>query len=158
MLAFYRAYLDPVAFSPQPVAKLPAPEKVPQPAAQLETPGKVPHAAAQLPNSILWSVPWFHHVFLMEKVKDLNTRLWYMQQTLANGWSRNVLLTMIQSQVHRRQGKAITNFEMLLPLPQSDLARHSEDLIERTPVSGFHRNWLVTCWFSPVPTRFRVIW
>ena len=60
---------------------------------------------------------------MIEKVKDLNTRLWYMQQTLANGWSRNVLLAMIQSEAHRRQGQALTNFERLLPPPQSDLAR-----------------------------------
>jgi hypothetical protein len=102
MLTFYRAYVSPAVFSPQPVAKLPALEKVPQAAAQLETSGKVPQPAAQIDDSMLWSVPWFHHVILIEKVKDLNTRLWYMQQTLANGWSRNVLLTMIQSQAHRR--------------------------------------------------------
>jgi predicted nuclease of restriction endonuclease-like (RecB) superfamily len=48
-----------------------------------------------------------------------------MQQALANGWSRNVLLTMIRSEAHRRQGKAVTNFERLLPPPQSDLARQS---------------------------------
>ncbi len=61
----------------------------------------------------------------MVKVKDLEARLWYMQQTLANGWSRNVLLTMIQSEAHLRQGMALTNFERLLPSPQSDLARQT---------------------------------
>jgi len=24
-------------------------------------------------------LPWFHHVLLMEKVKDLPTRVWHMQ-------------------------------------------------------------------------------
>lgn len=61
----------------------------------------------------------------MGKVKNLPNRLWYMQQTLADGWSRNVLLTMIQSEAHRRQGTALTNFERLLPPPQSDLARQT---------------------------------
>ena len=46
-----------------------------------------------------------------------------MAETLANGWSRNVLLAMIQSQAHRRKGKSITNFDRLLPAPQSDLVR-----------------------------------
>ncbi len=45
-----------------------------------------------------------------------------MQQTLANGWSRNVLTLAIDSLAHQRQGKAITNFAPLLPSPQSDLA------------------------------------
>jgi len=61
----------------------------------------------------------------MTKVKDLKTRLWYMQQTLSNGWSRPVLLAMIQSEVHRRQGKALTNFDQRLTAPQSDLARQA---------------------------------
>lgn len=100
-------------------------KKTPQPTARLPSGEKVPQAAAQLPDPILWSVPWFHHVILIEKVKELRVRRWYMQQTLANGWSRNVLLGMIRSKAHRRQGTAITNFERLLPPPQSDLAQQS---------------------------------
>ncbi len=55
-------------------------------------------------------------------IKDRPTRLWYMQQTLQHGWSRNVLSLMIANQSHLRQGKAITNFPQLLPPAQSDLA------------------------------------
>lgn len=110
MLAFYRAYGDQAAILRQPLG-------------QLESREKVPQAAAQLPDSLLWSVPWFHHILLIEKVKDVDARAWYIQQTLANGWSRNVLLTMIQSQAHCRQGQSLSNFERLLPSPQSDLAR-----------------------------------
>lgn len=80
-------------------------------------------AAAKLDPEPLWSIPWFHHVILIEKVKDLPARQWYMEQTLANDWSRNVLTMMIDSQAHRRAGKAVTNFQQLLPAPQSDLAR-----------------------------------
>lgn len=97
---------------------------LPQAAAKLRKPN-LPQAAADLPGAVLWAIPWFHHVVLMEKVKDVSARVWYMEQTLANGWSRSVLLAMIQSQVHKRQGKAITNFERLLPPPESDLARET---------------------------------
>ena len=34
---------------------------------------------------------WAHHIILIQKVKDLSTRFWYMQQTVANGWSRDTL-------------------------------------------------------------------
>jgi len=125
MIAFFRAYPYPIDFSPPPVAKLPVPHKVPPPVAKSSPPTRVPHSAAQAADSMLWTVPWAHHVILLEKVKDLPTRLWYMQQTLANGWSRNVLLLMIKSEGHRRHGKAITNFDRLLPPPQSDLARQA---------------------------------
>jgi len=68
------------------------------------------------------------HVLLgrtIQRVKERAARLGYMQQTLANGWSRNVLLLMVKSQAHRRQGKAITNFDGLLPAAQSDLVRQT---------------------------------
>ena len=96
MLAFYREYANPADFLPQHSAKLSGPPKVPQPAAQFEKAGKVPQLAALLPDSLLWSIPWFHQIVLMEKVKDRTTRLWYMQQTLANGWSRNAKLVMMR--------------------------------------------------------------
>lgn len=125
MLAFYRAYPDPSQFVQQAAAQMPGQPCLPPPAARRQKLRKVQQMAAQSQSSILWSIPWFHHVILMEKVKDLPDRLWYMQQTLVNGWSRNVLLMMIQSDTHRRQGKAVTNFDRLLPSPQSDFARQT---------------------------------
>lgn len=114
MLAFYREYPDPPAAAQEPPpARFPELEKVPPPVAHIASGRKVPQAVALSPDALLGSIPWAHHVILIEKVKDLPTRLWYMQQTLANGWSRNVLLAMIQSQTHRRQGRAITNFDRL---------------------------------------------
>ena len=50
-----------------------------------------------LSDSILWAIPWGHHALLMEKVSDLSARRWYMEQTLANGWSRDVLSLMVKS-------------------------------------------------------------
>jgi predicted nuclease of restriction endonuclease-like (RecB) superfamily len=125
MTAFYRAYPAPGDFSPPPVAKLSSPTKVPQAVAKSPVARKVPQPAAELPDSLLWSVPWAHHIVLIEKIKAISVRLWYMHQTLANGWSRNVLLMMIKSEAHRRQGKALTNFDRLLPSPQSDLVQQT---------------------------------
>ena len=66
-------------------------------------------------------IPWKHNCTLLEKVKDPTERLWYIQQTVENGWSRNVLVLQIESGLFQRQGGAITNFERTLPSPQSDL-------------------------------------
>lgn len=68
-------------------------------------------------------IPWFHNCILLDKVKDPGERLWYVQQTIQNGWSRNVLVMQIETNLYRRQGKAITNFQATLPSPQSDLAQ-----------------------------------
>lgn len=69
-------------------------------------------------------IPWFHHCVLLDKVKTTDERLWYIQQTVAHGWSRNVLVHHIESRLFLRQGNAQTNFERTLPSPQSDLAQN----------------------------------
>jgi predicted nuclease of restriction endonuclease-like (RecB) superfamily len=115
MLSFYRAYPEPAAIVPQAVAQLTDAAKVPQPVAQMPAPNE----------SILWAIPWGHHAMLMEKMSDQSARRWYMEQTLANGWSRNVLLLIVKSEAHQRHGRAVTNFEQILPTPQSDLARQT---------------------------------
>lgn len=124
MIAFYRGYPVPADFSPPPVAKLASSEEVPQPVAKSPAP-IVQDPLAQPSDSLLWAVPWAHHVVLMEKVKDLPTRRWYMEQTLANGWSRNVLALQIDARAHARHGKSVSNFAALLPTPQSDLAQQA---------------------------------
>ena len=124
MIAFYRGYPMPSDFSPPPVAKLAPSKKAPRPVAKMPVPS-VQASPAQPSAPLLWSVPWAHHVVLMEKVKDLTARGWYMQQTLANGWSRNVLALQIGARAHARHGKAASNFAALLPAPQSDLAQQT---------------------------------
>jgi len=85
----------------------------------------VQQTVTQLPDSLFWSIPWAHHVTILEKVADFYARRWYMEQTLANGWSRNILALQIDAQAHARHGKAVTNFAALMPAPQSDLAQQA---------------------------------
>lgn len=73
-------------------------------------------------QQLVGQIPWGHNIILLQKVKTIEERLWYPQKNLENGWSRNVLLHWIESDLFRRQGKAITNFETTLPTPHSDLA------------------------------------
>jgi predicted nuclease of restriction endonuclease-like (RecB) superfamily len=92
--------------------------------------GKSSQAVAQMfetngsPNlqQFAAKIPWSHNILLMEKVKGLPVRLWYMQQTIEHGWSRDTLTAMIKGKVHR-QGQAISNFSTRFPAPQSELAR-----------------------------------
>ncbi len=73
----------------------------------------------------LAQIPWYHHITLLDKVKDAAAREFYVRQTLAHGWSRAVLVHQIESLLHRRKGKALNNFDRVLPAPQSDLARET---------------------------------
>jgi len=67
-------------------------------------------------------IPWGHHVLLLKKVKDVNQALFYINKTIENNWSRAVLEYQIEIDLYGRQGKAVTNFNLTLPKPQSDLA------------------------------------
>jgi len=89
---------------------------------------KVQQAAAQLEDIFLQTtlaqIPWFHHCILMDKIKNQDERLWYINETIENGWSRNILTMQIESDLYKRQvaTKKITNFNSTLPSPQSDFA------------------------------------
>jgi len=63
-------------------------------------------------------------VVIIEKVKCHSERLWYIQKTIENGWSRAVLWHQIESKLYERQKgtRKLTNFCRTLPPPQSDLA------------------------------------
>jgi len=98
------------------------------PTAQLENKSIAQPAVAQLQNpeyniKLMQLTNWTNHTILMQKIKDISKRIWYMQQTIENGWSKDTLIDMIKSNVHDRQGKAVNNFCATLPPLQSELAR-----------------------------------
>lgn len=69
-------------------------------------------------------IPWGHNIVLLDKFSDFAVRKWYIEKTQENGWSRNVLVHQIESGLYERQAisQKISNFESLLPAPQSELA------------------------------------
>jgi len=50
-------------------------------------------------------LPWFHNCTILDKLKNLAERIWYAQQTIENGWSRNILIHQIESNLFHRKGK-----------------------------------------------------
>ncbi len=77
----------------------------------------------QIVQQAAGQIPWFHNCVLLDRVKAPEQRVWYIQQTLENGWSRAILEMQIESRLYERQGSAVTNFSQTLPKPQSDLAQ-----------------------------------
>jgi predicted nuclease of restriction endonuclease-like (RecB) superfamily len=77
----------------------------------------------QFLQQVAGELPWYHHVVLMERVKTPEERVFYIQKTIENGWSRNILTMQIENRLYERQGKALTNFKHTLPAETSDLAQ-----------------------------------
>ena len=76
----------------------------------------------QIVQRTVAQIPWRSNIALIDKIKDSETRLWYAQQTIENGWSRNVLVFQIESQLNNRIGQIANNFEIALPPESSDMA------------------------------------
>ena len=88
-------------------------EIVQQPVGQIENIDK---------TALFLKIPWSHNLVIIEKLNNEKEVLFYIQKTIKNNWSRAVLVHQIESKLYNRQGKAVNNFELTLPKPQSDLA------------------------------------
>jgi predicted nuclease of restriction endonuclease-like (RecB) superfamily len=105
MIQFQREYPDLFAIPQRPVAELPEtslPKEIrPQPVAEIDPTNSIqpPQASGetQIMQRIVAQLPWAHNVILIQKLKDLHTRLWYARQAIAQGWSRDTLALMIKS-------------------------------------------------------------
>lgn len=73
-------------------------------------------------EQLVHQIPWGHHLLILKKTNSPKEAVFYLQETLLNNWSRNILTLQIESRLFERQGKAITNFTNALPKAQSDLA------------------------------------
>ena len=82
-------------------------------------------AVAKIENLPVFNIPWGHNAVLIGKIKDPETRLWYAQKTLEEGWSRGILEKQIKLGLYDRVGQAVTNFPLTLPSSQSDLAKET---------------------------------
>lgn len=74
-------------------------------------------------QQLVAQIPWGHNVRILDYVKDSSEREWYVRATVQYGWSRDILVHQIESGLHARQGRAVTNFDRALASPQSDLAQ-----------------------------------
>jgi predicted nuclease of restriction endonuclease-like (RecB) superfamily len=121
MIAFFRAY----SILPQPVANLEisvspitensgnqSPTILPQPVAQLETALAKSQFLFFLPivQRSVAHLPWGHNVILIEKLKDLPTRLWYARQT-----KDRILAEYSLKDIHKPIG--VADYELTRALP-----------------------------------------
>lgn len=70
-------------------------------------------------------LPWGHNVLLLNRIKEQEARLFYVQKAIAENWSRATLEVHIKNRLHERQGKAVTNFAARLPAPTAALAQET---------------------------------
>ena len=55
----------------------------------------LPPVVAELPRT--------HNYILLEKIKNIDKRLWYAEECLKNGWSKTVLIHQIELELYERK-------------------------------------------------------
>ncbi len=68
----------------------------------------------------MFQIPWGHNIVIIQKCKDINEAIFYVENTLKNGISRNVLIHQIESDLYHKQKKAVNNFDNTLPTISED--------------------------------------
>lgn len=123
--AFFRFYSDPQIWQ-QAVAKL-KPSDTDSPWRQtIDRLSDSPkEAVTDLLAMTVGRIPWGHNIHIFSKARSLPEALFYLRQTLEQGWSRDVLVLQVKSDLYSRSGKAVTNFHVTLPAPHSDLAQQT---------------------------------
>lgn len=122
---FYSSATLPIQISQQDVSQLPPEQKVQQPVGQIQEAEKSQQIVDQTGQRAIphiTRIPWGHNIAIITKCKNIDEALYYVQCTLAHNWSRSVLVHQIESGLYKREGKAVSNFALTLPKPQSDLA------------------------------------
>ncbi len=123
------------AVSP-PVAPLQDPDResdafVQQPAAPLQQPANKPVPKVQQPAAPfshferlpMARIPWSHHIVLLDKLDHQDQRAFYIEQIIANNWSRSILLNKIDQGLYQSKGILSNNFETALPTGQTQLVK-----------------------------------
>jgi predicted nuclease of restriction endonuclease-like (RecB) superfamily len=130
MLVFYKEYSN-ISIASLTVSEIESQSILQLPVAKLETNSirqlsvsklendtnaKLPISQLKTTNQqLINKIGWAHHIILIQKIKDLPIRYWYMQQILEQGWSRDTLVAQIKSKIHERQGALVHNFDNTLP-------------------------------------------
>jgi len=95
---FYGPATLPNRIAQQAVSQLPAGQKGQQVVGQTEQ--------RAIPR--ITRIPWGHNIAIITKCKNIDEALYYVPCTLAHNWSRSVLVHQIESGLHKREGKAVT--------------------------------------------------
>ena len=85
--------------------------------------GEVPQAVAVPVREIVCQIPWGHIRYIIDKHVSSEESFFYVRKTLENGWSRAVLLNMMDTRLYESQGKAVSNFALTMPKPESEYAQ-----------------------------------
>ncbi len=78
---------------------------------------------------LVGEIPWGHNIYIFGKCKDIKEQEYYIQNTFEYGWSRDVLMHQIKTDLFRRDTQVIKqhNFDTTL---SSNLSTIADDMVK----------------------------
>ena len=101
-------------------------------------------------QQVVAQLPWRHHVALLDRIGDPRVRVWYLDHAVKEGWSSTVLIHQIETRLHQRAGKAVTNFDRTRRGSESESIPRLRRLTCTRPLSSRY-----CCAITPVPLPLR---
>ena len=96
----------------------------------------------EIVQRVVAQIPWRTNRTLLDKLDTAESRRWYAQKVIENGWSSTILELQIQSKLMERIGKTVNNFPAALPPIDSDMANQI-----------FKDPYLFDFWGTDIPRR-----
>ena len=62
---------------------------------------------------------WTHNIILLQRIKDLKARYWYMVQCITGHWSKDYLAEAIKLDYYGKHGALANNFDTTLPATEA---------------------------------------
>ena len=83
----------------------------------------LPQVVAESALDYVALVPWGHIRYLLDKRYTSEKAFFYITQIIEHGWSRNMLLNMLSTDLYESKGVSVNNFVQTLPSVESDYAQ-----------------------------------
>lgn len=74
-------------------------------------------------NANIFTIPWRHHIEIFTRAKSIDEALFFISKTKENGWSRAMLINMMDTKLFETHGNTINNFALTLPENESECAK-----------------------------------
>ena len=81
------------------------------------------HQAGAELEDILFTIPWRHHIEIFTRSKSVNEALFFVHKSKENGWSRAMLINMMDTRLYETRGNTLNNFSLTLPKEDSECAK-----------------------------------
>ena len=83
----------------------------------------IPHQLGDEFENQIFVIPWRHHIEIFTRAKSAEEALFFVQKTKENGWSRAMLINMMDTRLFETKGNTVNNFSLTLPKEDSECAK-----------------------------------